>query len=159
MLRGEWRTSDSLGILLALLSTIFLALYMLLTRYEQNARGIQAMVVFAQQGVILMITALAASLITAESWQPWRTLPLDYWGLFLLFILINLMSGNLLQISSLNRLGAPLFTSLMGARLIAALLLGALLLGERLTSGWQLLGALLVVIAVTSYMLRQTRHH
>jgi hypothetical protein len=40
----------------------------------------------------------------------------------------------------------------MGWRLVVALALGAALLGERLTSAWQVLGAVVVVVTVTLYM-------
>ncbi len=45
----------------------------------------------------------------------------------------------------------------MAWRLISALALGALLLGERLTSLWQVLGAVIVLVTITVYLRRQRR--
>jgi drug/metabolite transporter (DMT)-like permease len=46
-------------------------------------------------------------------------------------------------------------SSLLAWRLVSALIFAALLLDERLTSPWQLLGALIVLITVTWYLRQQ----
>lgn len=154
--QDEWQIRDTIGISLAMFSNIFLAFYVLLTRYEQSAKGINAIVLFSQQCVVLMITGIIASICLREDWSSWLVISKEMWLLFACFILVNLIAGNLLQINSLNNLGATLFTSLMGARLVAALTLSALLLNEPLRSWWQVLGATLVFISIMAYMLLQT---
>ncbi len=155
---NQWQARDSLGIGLALLSTIFLALYLLSIRYEQTAKGSQSLIVFVQQTFALMLGALITSLCIGESWQTGYPLTWDVCGLFACYVIFNLIGGNLLQIISLKQLGAPYFTSLMGARLIAALILAGLLLNEWLSSLWQLLGAVVVIAAITVYLVLQSRN-
>lgn len=158
VLPQEWKPTDSLGILLALCSNIFLALYVLYTRYEQATRGISAMVLFAQQCVVLVITSIIGGIGRGEKMlDVWSGLPIFLWVLFFIFVSCNLLMGNLLQISSLKKLGAALFSSFIGARLVAALVLGTLLLGEKLSSGWQVLGAAMVITAVTTYVSLQAK--
>ena len=57
-----------------------------------------------------------------------------------------------LQITALSRLRAAFYSSLSAWRLVVALVGAALLLGERLTSAWQVFGALVVVVTVTLYL-------
>lgn len=154
--QGEWRLNDTIGISLAMFSNIFLAFYVLLTRYEQTSHKISSVVLFAQQSVVLMLTGFVASFFLQENWYSWLNMSWEMWGLFIALLIVNLIAGNLIQINSLSLLGAALFTSLMGARLVAALVLSAILLSEPLKSGWQALGAFLVIGAVMVYMLLQT---
>ena len=72
--------------------------------------------------------------------------------LFGVFIVVNLFGGNLLQIGTLARIPTPVFSALIGIRLVAALALGAILLGEQLHSIWQAFGAGLVLVGVTWYV-------
>jgi drug/metabolite transporter (DMT)-like permease len=67
-----------------------------------------------------------------------------------------LLGANLGQIRSIQQLGAPLVSSMMAIRLVSALVFAALLLNERLTSGWQVLGAVVVVATITWFLRRQT---
>lgn len=154
--QDEWKLNDTIGISLAMFSNIFLAFYVLLTRYEQTSHKISSVVLFAQQSVVLMLTGFVASFFLQENWYSWLRMSWEMWGLFIALLVVNLIAGNLIQINSLSLLGAALFTSLMGARLVAALVLSAVLLSEPLKSGWQALGAFLVIGAVMVYMLLQT---
>jgi len=155
--QGEWQMKDTIGISLAMFSNIFLAFYVLLTRHEQAARGVNTIVLFSQQCVVLMLTGIIASIFLKEDWHSWLVMPKEMWVIFACLIVVNLIAANLLQIHSLSVLGAALFTSLMGSRLVAALVLSALLLNEPLKSWWQALGAAIVILAVMVYMLLQTK--
>jgi drug/metabolite transporter (DMT)-like permease len=75
--------------------------------------------------------------------------------IFAAFSLGVLFGANTGQVGALQHLGAPMVSSLLAWRLVSALIFAALLLDERLTSLWQLLGALLVLITVTWYLHRQ----
>jgi len=44
---------------------------------------------------------------------------------------------------------------MMAWRLISAIVFGALLLGERLTSFWQITGAVIVLLTITWYLWQQ----
>jgi drug/metabolite transporter (DMT)-like permease len=147
------------GVILSIISTFFLAFYMLLTRYSQTQATHQAdeFTVFIQQAVALMVTGFVLAIVTRElnlvNLNEILNLPVI--GLFIIFVGLNLVSGNFLQIAGLRRLGTPLFTSLIGVRLIVALALAALMLREYVNV-IQLSGAGIVIVAVTGYMLLQT---
>ncbi|MEZ4591850.1 MAG: DMT family transporter [Chloroflexota bacterium] len=143
--------NDWLGIGLALASSFFLALYMIVTRRTAKHQA-------SGDSLLLMhLTALAlfsgiTSAILQEDWQQWGNLqPVD-WLVFVLFALGVLLGANLGQIRSIQQLGAPLVSSMMATRLISALLVGSWLLNEHLTSAWQLLGAGVVFATLTWYL-------
>lgn len=152
----HWSSGDTLGVGLALLSTVCLALYMLLTRFVQTRQNTAPDTLFAQQSLVLAVVALLWSGARGESWQQLGQLTPGVWLLFGVFVVLNLAGSNLVQIRGLGRLSTTIFTSLIGVRLIVALLLGALLLGEQLTSLWELAGALLVIGTVTCYVALQS---
>lgn len=143
--------NDLLGISLALASCFFLALYMLVTRRtaRHHASGDSLLIVHLMS---LSLFSGGASLAVGESWRQWTQLgPLD-WVVFGLFALGVLLGANLGQIRSIQKLGAPLVSSMMATRLVSAVLFGTLLLNERLSSGWQLLGAATVFVTLTWYL-------
>jgi len=146
--------NDLLGIGLALASTIFLSLYILLTRRaaQHNASGEALLMVHL---VSLFTFSTIVSLIIGEDWSQWGTLNSSDWLIFGLLSLGILMGANLGQIRSIQFLGAPLASSIMPIRLVSALIFGGLLLGERLTSVWQILGTAVVIITLTWYLRQQ----
>ncbi len=143
--------SDLLGISLALASTLFLALYMLVTRRtaQHKASGDSLLIVHL---TFLALFSGAASTALGENWQQWANLRPGDWFVFGLLGLGVLLGANLGQIRSIQHLGAPLVSSMMATRLVSALLFGSFLLNERLSSGWQLLGAGLVFVTLTWYL-------
>ena len=148
--------NDFMGISLAIASGLFLTLYMIIARYavRHKASGESLHLVHL---ISLGILAGLASVVVGEDWQQWTVLQPSDWLVFGLFSLGVLLGANLLQIRSIQHLGAPLVSSMMALRLVSALLIAGLLLNERLSSGWQLLGAGLVLITLTWY-LRQREH-
>ena len=143
--------NDWLGISLALASSFFLALYMLITRRTASHQA------GGESLLLVHLTALAlfssiTSVILGEDWQQWQNLQTVDWVVFALFAFGVLLGANLAQIRSIQQLGAPLVSSMMASRLISALVVGGLLLGEHLSSGWQLLGAGLVFATLTWYL-------
>lgn len=155
---AAWRLGgdDLLGIGLALASTLSLALYMLLTRRVQSG-GDSQWTVMTQQMIALELMALPASLLAGEQWGTWADLAPLGWVLAAIFVLVNVLGGNAVQIFALRHVSTSLFSSLIGVRLVSALVLAALLLGERLQTIWQLAGALIVVVTVTWYVRVQAR--
>jgi drug/metabolite transporter (DMT)-like permease len=146
---------DLLGILLALASSFFLALYMLVTRRtaRHQAPGEALLVVHL---FALFAFSAVTSLLIGESWASWQTLNSTDWLVFALLSLGVLLGANLGQIRSLQHLGAPVVSSMMAIRLVSALAFAGLLLGERLTSAWQVLGTAVIIITITWY-LRQSQ--
>ncbi len=143
--------SDWLGMSLVLASSLFLALYMLVTRRtaQHNARGDSLLIVHLTS---LFLFSGITSLVIGEDWQQWTLLQSEDWLVFSLFALGVLLGANLLQVRSIQELGAPLVSSMMATRLISALLFAGFLLNERISSVWQLLGAGVVFITLTWYL-------
>ncbi|MCG8353079.1 MAG: DMT family transporter [Chloroflexales bacterium] len=145
-----------LGIAMALGSSLCLALYMLLVPRTVKD-NVPAEAVFFVQLITLTLTSGAISLLIGEDWSRWMVIGLSDWLVFGGFTLGVLLGANLGQIASLRHLGASLVSSMMAWRLISTLLLAALLLGEQLTSLWQMLGALIVLVTITFYLWRQSK--
>ncbi len=150
---GETAVSrnDWLGMSLALASSLFLALYMLVTRRtaQHNASGDSLLIVHLTS---LFLFSGITSLVIGENWQQWTLLQGKDWVVFGLFALGVLLGANLLQLRAIQQLGAPLVSSMMATRLISALLFAGFLLNERVSSIWQFLGAGLVFITLTWYL-------
>ncbi len=149
--------SDWLGIGLAAISSIFLALYMIFIR-RSFRNHISGEAVFAVQIIALTVVMFISSLIFQESWTPWLGLRAKDWFVLAAFIGIALIFANYAQILALKHLPAPLVGSLLPFRLISALAGSALLLGERLTSIWQLLGAVIVLVSLSLYLYQQNKN-
>ncbi len=153
----RWTHNDWVGVSLAAVSTICLALYMLLTRFRQKSDGEASQHVFVHQAAALAVFGAAGALVGGEHMPALGQLSLSTWGLFAVFVGVNLLGGNLVQIAALARIPTARFSSLIGIRLVAALLLGALLLGEELHSWAQIVGAALVLGGVTWYVSRRPK--
>ncbi|MFQ3633539.1 DMT family transporter [Roseiflexus sp.] len=146
--------SDWIGIGLAVISALCLAIYMILVpRTVKHA--VPGESVLLMQLLALTVTGASVSVLIGEDWTRFATLtPMD-WTIFAVFVVGVFLGANLGQIMSLRQLGAPLVSSVMAWRLIATLALAALFLGERLDSWQQILGALIVLATITIYLVRQ----
>ncbi len=148
--------SDWIGIALAAVSALCLAIYMILVprtvKYAVPGESVLLMQLLA-----LTVTGNGVSLLIDEDWTHFAMLtPMD-WTIFAVFVFGVFLGANLGQIASLRRLGAPLVSSVMAWRLVATLALAALFLGERLDSWLQIVGALIVLATITVYLWRQGR--
>jgi len=75
-----------------------------------------------------------------------------------LFIALGLeIGGKIGNIATLRKLGAPLVSSMLATRLVAALLVGWFVLGERLTSWMQWMGVVIVIVTVTGFIYNLNR--
>ncbi len=147
--------SDWLGILLALASSGFLAFYMLVVRRTAGNRAISSEgIILVQLLAVVLVSGLASGLY-GEDWSRYGSLGPGDWLVFWFFSLGVFLLANWGQITALRRLGAPIVSSMMAWRLVSALILGGWLLGERLESGWQGVGALIVLVTITWYLSRQ----
>jgi len=151
-LRLDWGPTDGLGVGLAAVSVVTLAFWTLLSRLNTHRHGLEPRTVFLFQASGVVVVSGISSLVVGQDWGIWTRLPAGGWALFALIAGAVMLWGNVLQITALSRLRAAFFSSMMGWRMVVALALGALLLGERLTSVWQVLGAVTVVVTVTLYV-------
>ncbi len=146
--------SDWLGMALALVSSLFLALYMLLIRRSASSL-LAPEAVLGVQLITITSEALLLSLLLGEDWSRWGALAWHDWLVFGMLTCGVFIGANLANIAALRRLGAPFVSSMLGWRLVSTLALAALLLGERLQTPWQVVGALLVLATISWY----ARHH
>lgn len=142
---------DWLGIGLALLSSLSLAVYMLLVSRAGRDR-VSSELMFVVQLITIMIVTAPLSWAFGEDWSRWLEITPTDWLIFFAFSLLVYLMANLLQIMSIQQIGASLVSTIMAWRLVSALVLGALILGERLESWWQILGAVIVLVTVTWYL-------
>lgn len=153
-LRFALDASEWLGVGLALVSSLALALYMLAVRHTSRYK-VSGEATFAVQLIVLILSSGLLSLAFGEPWQRWSQIGATDWVVFLVFTFAIVLGANLTQINALRHLGAPLVSSLQAWRLVAALLASGLLIGEWLHTPLQLAGALLVVAAVSWYLWQQ----
>ena len=149
---GDW-----LGIGLALTSSFFLAMYMILVRRTVRHQ-VPGEAVFIVQLIAIVTISTIISRLLGEPWSRWTQIGHRDWLVFAAYSAGVFLGANMLQISALRHLGAPMVSSLLASRLVSALLVGALLLGERLTTPWQGAGALIVFVTITWYLWQQSDH-
>ncbi|RMH00374.1 MAG: DMT family transporter [Chloroflexi bacterium] len=146
--------SDWLGLGLAFISSLSLALYMIVVRRTVR-HNVPGEAVFIVQLVTLVTVSTLVSLLLGEDWSRYRAINLTDWLVFGVFTFGVFLGANLGQINALRHLGAPMVGSLLAWRLVSALVVAAFLLHERLTTAWQLFGAGLVLVTITWYLWQQ----
>lgn len=147
---------DGIGILFAFLATFWIAGYMMVVKRGQEV-GLPFAIVYISQISTQTFLMGGMSLSIGENWTSFFQMD---WRAFLAFLSIAIgveIGCKIGNIVTLRKLGAPLVSSMLVMRLVAALFFGWIILGERLTSFLQWLGVVLVVVAVTGYLLNQSR--
>jgi len=149
---------DWAGIGLAFVSAFFLALYMVMVKKTMvdhpTVRGEELLFYLTFPVVIF---AGFATIFTGEDWSVWKDMTKVGWVVWVLVAFGILLFGNLLQITSIQALGAPLVSTLLAFRLVSALIFSAVVMHEELTDVFQFIGAAMVLITVTCYMVIQKR--
>ena len=132
-----------LGMGLALISAIFMAILVIVTNYSIKIQN-NPTNVYLQQTFSLVTTYFLLSLLTKESWDPFLQVGLvDICLLGLFFIIIFIAGGITVYAISLG--------------LVVVLIFGKVVLGETLISTGQYLGAFLVVTILTWYLWKQNK--
>lgn len=147
---------DFIGLGIALVSMLSLALYFQLVRRSSRREAGRGMIMMQQSAALVPMYAFL-SVSAGEDWAAWAHLSPAGWAAVAWVVLGVFVAGMLLQITALGGAKAALVTSLMPLRLVSAIALGWWLLGERLTTPWQWFGALLVLGTVSAYLWVQQR--
>lgn len=100
----------------------------------------------------MVIVAGIGTIVLQEDWSPWLRLDGRGWLAWIVFSFGILLFGNLLQISSIAFLGAPMVSTLLAFRLVTSLLFSALIMREELSDMLQFVGAGIILVTVTAYM-------
>lgn len=143
--------SDWIGIGFALLSALFLAIYMIAVG-RTISLPISGGRLLLFQSAAIGTTSLLLSLATGEDWSRFATIGAVDWLVLAAFGLAILGGANGLQITSIRKIGAAVVSSIMGWRLLITLLAGMLLLQEGLTSPIQFAGMAITLAAVTWFL-------
>lgn len=147
---------DFLGLGVALVSMLALAMYFQLVRRSSRREAGRGLIM-VQQGMAMALVYALLTVGTGEDWTAWAHLSPAGWATVAWVVGGVFVGGNLLQVTALGGANAALVTSLMPLRLVSAIALGWWLLGERLTTPLQWLGATLVLVTVSGYLWRQRR--
>ncbi len=147
---------DFLGLGVALVSMLALAMYFQLVRRSSRREAGRGLIM-VQQGMAMALVYALLTVGTGEDWTAWAHLSPAGWATVAWVVGGVFVGGNLLQVTALGGANAALVTSLMPLRLVSAIALGWWLLGERLTTPLQWLGATLVLVTVSGYLWRQGR--
>ena len=142
-----------LGILLSIAGGVQLALLMLSIR-QLGRKGANAeTIAFLQFAALTLFTGIG-SVSFKEDWTPWLSLRPSGFFVCLVYSFIVLLFGTILQNSSIKRIGTSSYTTIQTWRLISTIAFSWILMGEGIVV-WQGIGALIVVAAISFYMLSQ----
>jgi drug/metabolite transporter (DMT)-like permease len=147
------RYVDLTGLALALVSSILMAILVVITSFSTQVQS-NPVNVYLQQTTALTVTYLSLSIFTKESWAPFLHLNFSYLGYLLVFFVIVFIAGGL-TVSAISKVNTTIFSSLLSLRLVVVLVAGWFILGEQLTSVYQYSGAALIIVAITWYLWRQ----
>lgn len=148
---------DLAGIGLAFVSTLCLSFYLLLLRHAVQV-SLAGEAMYLVQLLSLTVVSGSLSLLSGEDWSRWLALDAAGWTGFAAFALGVVLASSIFQMSAVRQLGAPMVSSMFGWRLVSTLLLSALLLGEHLSTIWQGVGAVLVVVTISAYVWYNATH-
>jgi len=144
-----------LGMGLALISAIFMAILVIVTNYSIKIQN-NPTNVYLQQTFSLVITYFLLSLLAKESWEPLLQVGLvDICILGLFFIIIFISGG--ITVYAISLVNTSIYSILLSLRLVVVLIFGSLILGETLISSFQYLGVLIVVTMLTWYLWKQNK--
>ncbi|MFQ5340708.1 MAG: DMT family transporter [Anaerolineae bacterium] len=148
---SAFTSRDVLGLAMAAVSTLTLAMYFQLVRRSRLRQASGGLIMF-QQGISMGLTHAVLSLGSGEDWSAWTAVSPMGWLSILGAILLAQVLGNLVQIVALGGTNAAIITSLMPLRLFSALTLGWLLLREQLVTPAQWIGMIVAVMTITVYL-------
>jgi drug/metabolite transporter (DMT)-like permease len=107
--------------------------------------------------MISVSTLIVIPSLIFEDWSVWLQMkPIDCGMMAIRVITISILATQLGFIG-IQRLGAANATSILAVRLISALALSGFVLGEWLNNIWQIVGSVVVIVTVTSFLLIQAR--
>jgi drug/metabolite transporter (DMT)-like permease len=149
---------DDIGMSLALVSTFFISVYMIMLRLCKTNTSCKASAwltdgenFFLYQNAATLFTFLGPSLMI-EDWSHWTNLTISDWILFLLFSVLVMLVATLASIMAIQKLGPSTVGSTTSVRMISAIVFSGFMLGERLQSAWQVIGSAIVLISVSLFL-------
>jgi drug/metabolite transporter (DMT)-like permease len=147
-----------LGIGLSILGGILLAFLMMEIRRIGKKGASAETLAFFQFGPLTVFMSVGSTVIK-EDWTPWFRLSLPGVLAFFAFVFIVLLLGTILQNNAIRRLGAPAYSTIQAFRLVATIGFSFFILDEGIKNLTQGIGVVIVMIAITWYMVSQTKSH
>jgi len=135
-------------------SVVMLSSYMVMVRRTVKHR-IRAEALLFLQLLVIVVVCGGISVGIGEDWTRYGEIGAVDWIVFFVFTFVVFLGANLGQIQAIQHIGAPAVSTMLSTRLASALVFGAVLLNERLESVWQVLGAVIVLVTVTTYLYLQ----
>jgi len=148
---------DWIGIGLAFASAVFLASYMVLVKKTLSDNPVKGEELLFFLTFPVVIVSGGFTFILREDWSTWTHVSTTGWIIWVSFAFGVILFGNLLQIIAIEKLGAPLVSTLSAFRMVSALIFSAFVLHEELTDVYQFVGAIIVLITVSAYLWFQNR--
>ena len=152
---GLLTQSDWIGLGMALLATFGIAAYMVIIKYGQGI-GLPFEAVYISQIGAIAVVVLILSLIFGENWSAFLHMDWKSILVILFYAFVMEIGIKIGHIAIIRALGAPLVSSMLAVRLVAAIFAGWLILGEKPESLLQWVGAGIVVLTITWYLSQQT---
>lgn len=149
-------SQNLLGIGLSVLGGILMA-FLLLEIRRIGKRTVSSETLAFYQFATLALFMTSGSIALGENWQPWLTLPFSGIIAFLVFVLVVLLLGTMLQNNAIKNLGAPVYSIIQAIRLIATIGFSWVLLGEGVETPLQWIGVISVIMTITGYMISQSK--
>ncbi len=146
--------SSWVGIVLALVSSVMLALYMLSVR-RTSGYGISSEATFLLQLIAVVGTSIPLSYLIGERFDGLSTLMPVHWLWLIVFSVCIVIGANILQVYTLRKLGASLVTAVQAWRLPVSAIVAGFVLGEWIETPTEYIGAALTALSVTWYLVTQ----
>jgi drug/metabolite transporter (DMT)-like permease len=156
---------DFIGMILALMSTIFISIYMVMTRLctTDTTCKSAAWLTSGENFMILQNAATAFIFIgpslQLEDWSAWLRLSTMDWFVFFTNSFLVTLVATLSSIMAIQKLGPATVGSTTSARMVSAIVFSTLMLGETLQSAWQVVGSAVVLVSVTLFLYWQRKQH
>jgi drug/metabolite transporter (DMT)-like permease len=154
---------DFIGMMLALASTFFISVYMIMLRLCKTNTSCKASAwltegenFFLYQNAATLFTFIVPSLML-EDWSHWLSLTLFDWFLFIMFSVLIMLVATLASIVSIQKLGPSTVGSTTSVRMISAIIFSGFMLGESLQSAYQVIGSLIVLVSVSLFLYWQNK--
>jgi len=150
---NDLNSKNFLGMGLALISAIFMAILVIATNYSIKIQN-NPTNVYLQQTFSLVVIYFLLSFLANESWEPLYQVGLVDIAILGLFFIVIFISGGI-TVYAISLVNTSIYSILLSLRLVIVLIFGKLVLGEKLISTFQYLGVFIVVTTLTWYLWKQ----
>jgi drug/metabolite transporter (DMT)-like permease len=156
---------DFIGMSLALLSTFFISVYMIMTRLCKTNTKCKSTAWLTDGENFMLYQNFATSItfigpsLSLENWSLWLDLSNVDWIIFFTNSFLVTLVATLSSIMAIQKLGPATVGATTSARMVSAIVFSTIMLGETMQSAWQVLGSIVVLVSVTLFLYWQRKQH